>query len=100
MIAAAAGPVPELFEHAGETVYTMDHGGQIGSPGFSVYANWHPDHQNGKPSVYLCTNSQHFSLGAHMTASGARDLAAYLVRAAGVVEATQMALDEERARGG
>lgn len=95
MIAAAVEVVPDLWESAGDCVCWLAHSGQLSNTGVNVYASWRRDQGQQVPHAYLILGSGPLSLGLSLLPEQARELAAQLVRAAELAEATQAALDEE-----
>lgn len=90
-----AGAVPDLFEHTGEGVTTMDHFGSICSPLVRVYSAWKRERPGQGAHTYLTLTSGPFALGLHLSPQGARDLAHCLVRAAERAEAHQALVTAE-----
>lgn len=95
MIAAAVEVVPNLWESVGAWVCWIDHTGQLSDTGVNVYASWSRDRIQQMPHAHLVLGYGPLSLGLSLLPEQARELAAQLVRAAELAEATQMALDEE-----
>ena len=98
MIAAATDVVPDLWENAGDWVPWVESDGQLCRTGASVFASWRRESSKQMPHVHLAFSDGPFSLGLSLLPGQARDLAAQLVRAAELAEATQAALDAERAQ--
>lgn len=95
MIAEAAEVVPDLWESVGDWVCWINHVGEISDTGANVYASWSRDRGHKAPHAHLSLGSGPLSIGLSLLPEQARELAAQLVRAAGLAEATQAALDEE-----
>jgi len=95
--AVVEATVPKLWENTAEAVPSMDIDGQVGGPFFGVYASW-----NGKgsdirpPGVYVTSVAAPFYLGLYLHPDNARELAAGLLKAADLADATRAALNADQ----